>query len=61
VKKACIVTNIQACKASLIVLLVSDVILLAIMLAGLLRLRNRGGGSLELGSLLWKQVGQERF
>jgi hypothetical protein len=31
------------------------------MLVGLLRLRRRGGGSLELGRLLWKQVGQGRF
>jgi hypothetical protein len=60
-KKACVVTNIQSCTASLIVLLAADVILLFIMLAGLLRIRRRGGGSLELGRLIWKQVGQERF
>jgi hypothetical protein len=56
-KKACVVTNIQSCKASLIVLLAADVILLLIMLAGLLRIRRLGGGSLELGCLIWKQVG----
>ena len=48
----------QSCKASLIVLLATDVILLLIMLVGLLRLRRRGCGSLRLGRLLWKQVGQ---
>lgn len=31
------------------------------MLAGLLRIRRRGGDSLELGRLLWKQVGREWF
>ena len=31
------------------------------MLVGLLRIRRRGGGTLDLGRLLWKQVGQERF
>jgi hypothetical protein len=60
-EKACVVTNIQSCKASLTVLLAADVILLLIMLAGLLRIRRRGGGSLEIGRLLWKQVGRERF
>ena len=28
------------------------------MLGGLLRLRRHGGGSLDLGRLLWKQVGR---
>jgi hypothetical protein len=37
--------------------LVTDIILLLIMLAGLLRLRRRGGGTYELWHLLWKQVG----
>jgi hypothetical protein len=60
-QKACVVTNIQNCKTSLIVLLAADVILLLIMLVGLLRIRRRGGGTLDLGRLLWKQVGQERF
>jgi hypothetical protein len=57
---ACVITNIQSCKASLIILLASDIALLLVMLAGLLRLRRRGG-SLALGRLLWKQVRQERF
>ena len=60
-KRVCVVTNIQSCKSSLIVLLGADVVLLLIMLAGLLRLRRHGGGSLAIGRLLWKQVGQERF
>ncbi len=59
-KKACVVTNIQICKASLIALFFADIILLLIMLIGLLRLRRHGGGSLELGRLLWKQVGHRR-
>jgi len=60
-KRACAVTNIQNCKTSLIVLLAADVVLLLVMLAGLLRLRRRGTGTLDLGRLLWKQVGQERL
>lgn len=58
---ACIVTNIQTSKTSFIVLLAADIILLFVMLAGLLRLRRRGGGTLELGRLLWKQVGHGGF
>jgi hypothetical protein len=34
----------------------TDISLLLIMLAGLLRLRKRGGSKFELGRLLWKQV-----
>jgi hypothetical protein len=60
-EKACVVTNFQSCKASLIALLATDAILLLIMLSGLLRLRRHGGCSLNLGRLLWKQVGQEQF
>ena len=55
-QKACVVTNIEKCKTSLIVLFSADTILLLIMLAGLLRLRRRGTGTLDLGRLLWKQV-----
>ena len=56
-EKACLVTNFESCKAPLMILLAVDVILLLIMFAGLLRLRRRGGCSLGLGRLLWKQVG----
>ena len=42
-------------------MLITDVILLSIMLAGLLRLRMGGGGSFYLSQLLWKQVGHYRF
>jgi hypothetical protein len=38
-------------------MLVTDVILLSIMLAGLVRLRRDGGGSFYLSHVLWKQVG----
>jgi len=34
----------------------TDVALLLIMLAGLFRLRKRGGSKFELARLLWKQV-----
>jgi hypothetical protein len=42
-------------------LFVTDVTLLLIMLAGLLRIRRRGGGSLKFGRFLWKQVGDGGF
>jgi hypothetical protein len=58
--KACAITNIEICKGFFINLLVTDVILLFIMLAGLLRLR-RGGGSFYISRLLWKQVGHCRI
>jgi hypothetical protein len=38
-------------------MLVTDIILLFIMLAGLLRLRRGATGSFYLSRLLWKQVG----
>ena len=55
-QKACVVTNIEKCKTSLIVLFSADTVLLLIMLAGLLRLRTDGAGTFDLGRLLWKQV-----
>jgi hypothetical protein len=58
---SCVITNIEICKIAMISTLATDTILLLIMLAGLLRLRRRGGGSYELWHLLWKQVGHERF
>jgi hypothetical protein len=39
-------------------LLVTDMFLLFIMLAGMLRIRRSGGGSFALARLLWKQVGR---
>jgi hypothetical protein len=50
------VTNLGTSKPSLISLFTTDFLLLAMMLAGLLRLRRRGSGTFELGRLLWKQV-----
>jgi hypothetical protein len=50
------VTNLETTKPSLISLFVTDCLLLLFMLAGLLRLRRRGGGTFELGRLLWRQV-----
>ena len=60
-KGACIVNNIQRSKASSVVLLATDIFFALVMLAGLLRLRRRGTGTLDLGRILWKQVGQEWF
>jgi hypothetical protein len=50
------VTNLETSKPSLISLFVTDCLLLLFMLAGLLRLRRGGGGTFELGRLLWRQV-----
>ncbi|KAF8497393.1 hypothetical protein F5888DRAFT_279772 [Russula emetica] len=52
--RSCTITNIEICRDFYVNLLVTDVILLIIMLAGLLRLR-RGGVSFYLSHLLWKQ------
>jgi len=52
--RSCTITNVEICRNFYINLLVTDVILLSIMLAGLLRLR-RGTGSFYLSQLLWKQ------
>jgi hypothetical protein len=60
-KGACVITNFQKCTATSTVLLAADVFFALVMLAGLLRLRRRGTGTLDLGRILWKQVGQERF
>jgi hypothetical protein len=51
----CGVTNLDASKPTLIALFGTDFLLLLIMLAGLLRLRRRGGGTLKLGRILWRQ------
>ena len=54
--KQCILTNVETSRPSIISLLVSDFLLLLIMLAGLLRLRRKGGGTFRLGRFLWRQV-----
>lgn len=50
------VLNPQSSKLNIISILVTDVSLLIIMLAGLFRLRSRRDGTSGLGHLLWKQV-----
>jgi hypothetical protein len=50
------VTNLATSKPSFFALFVTDFLLLLIMLAGLLRLRRRGGDTFELGRVLWRQV-----
>ena len=52
---SCVITNVDTSKISVVSLFVTDILLLLIMLAGLLR--HRKSGSLELGRFLWKQVG----
>ena len=59
--KSCIVSNIEVTIFSIVSCFITDTILLLFMLAGLLRLRRRGGGSYELWDILWKQVGHWRF
>jgi len=51
----CVVLNMESNKPTIIVVFVTDIVLLLIMLVGLLRLRRHGGGTFELGRLLWKQ------
>jgi hypothetical protein len=59
--KGCALTNIEISKPSFISLLVTDIVLLLTMLAGLLRLSRRNAGTFELGRFLWKQVGHWWF
>jgi hypothetical protein len=56
-----VVPNSDITKFNVIVTFVSDITLLIVMLAGLLRLRMGGGGMLDLGRFLWKQVGGDIF
>jgi hypothetical protein len=51
-----VILNAESNKLTIIVMFVTDAILLMTMFVGLLRLRRRGGGTFELGRLLWKQV-----
>jgi len=54
VARNCLVTNVETAQPSLISLFVTDLLLVLIMLAGLLRLR-RGSGGARLWRLLWRQ------
>lgn len=55
----CIRVNVEKTTVNLsfIFVFITDIVLLSIMLAGLLRLRRHGGGTFGLARLLWKQVG----
>jgi hypothetical protein len=53
----CEVPNSDITKLNVLATLATDVILLLMVLAGLLRLRLGGGGMFDLGSFLLKQVG----
>ena len=55
--KACVTTHMDVIKTLSLSTLVTDITLLLIMLAGLLRIRHRDGTFLDLASVLWKQVG----
>jgi hypothetical protein len=57
----CAVRNLDIAKLNVVVTFVTDIILLLMMLAGLLHLRQQGGGMLDLGNFLWKQVGGFTF
>jgi len=52
----CTPPNAESNKASMISVLVTNFILFSIMLGGLFNLRRQGGGMLDLGRLLLKQV-----
>jgi hypothetical protein len=57
---SCVIINMQSNKINIIAQLTSDVILLLIMVAGLLRLRLEIG-DFGLGRILWNQVRWWRF
>jgi len=51
-----VIRDAESNKPTMIVILATDVILLLTMFVGLIRLLGRGGGTFELGRLLWRQV-----
>jgi hypothetical protein len=51
-----VVVNDKSSPITLIAMVVADIALLLIMLAGLLHLRCHGGGTFGIAQLLWKQV-----
>ena len=54
---ACVMTNIEQTRITVVVTIVTDLVLLFIMLVGSLCLRRDGGGNFGLAGLLWRQVG----
>jgi hypothetical protein len=52
----CNTANAERDKVAILIMFAIDVIVVLVMFVGLLRLRGQGGGMLELGRLLWKQV-----
>jgi hypothetical protein len=57
----CMVLNSDVTKLNIIVTFVTNLVLLLMTVIGLLRLRVEGGGMLDLGRFLWKQVGSGMF
>ena len=52
----CSVQSVKSFQLTLIVALITNITLLLIVIAGLLRLRHSGGGSFGLQRVLWNQV-----
>jgi hypothetical protein len=48
--------NNESNSLTLVAMVIADIALLLIMLAGLLHLRRHGGGTFGIAQLLWKQV-----
>lgn len=53
--------GVETSKPNIIITLVTDIVLLLIMLVGLLYMGLGDGGKLDIGRLLWKQVGSPRL
>jgi len=54
-QNCCVILDAESNKPTMIVMLATDIILLLTMFVGLIRLLGRGGGTYELGRLLWRQ------
>ena len=61
IQRTCLTLNIDSQTLNIVITLATDFVLLLTMVVGLLRLRYHSGGAFELGRLLWKQVGSQRF
>ena len=53
----CVVDNISGTRLNMIATLITDIVLLLLMLIGLLRLGFYKRDALDLGRLMWRQVG----
>jgi hypothetical protein len=60
-ESVCMVPNSDVAKLNVVVTFITNLVLLLMTVIGLLRLRVGGGGMLDLGRFLWRQVASGMF